>query len=506
MSARQRAPGASSAARVDDSAPSPVRRPLPRPRPRSFSDDRITSAQSERRTRRHRARGKKTSTHTTGSSGGGHSSVDAVSRRLSPLMVWFDEALSRLPSHLQCEVCHLLDTVAHPSAGMSSNTLKPSGVTVTCSECAVTGEVREAIWICLVCGHRGCGRYFNGHAASHYAISSHRYTIELLQRYMWDYHSDGFIHRVHGREREIAAPLHLTQGGGGGGEETTSRTFPFRVGMATGGLHSDSADDGMTHLSQAVSLSSSAPPSTTTRYLQGLYDSDAEWEDEGRGEGESLVRGEEGRDWALDDIDQRLEGEDHSLLLALYASQHSEEEEGSGADEDDGGLVASKLNSIASHYNHLLTSELTKQAAFYDHLLTERTQLMETAHQHHLVEQQRLDQEVHSVQQQLEEQDREARRCGVAVEERRRRNNGQRSENEFLHQLNRSLIEDQQMERRRRYQPTMEATQVSAAVFFRPSPRVAASLLSKQRQVEALQQRIAQVMAEMDGGGKKRGK
>lgn len=35
------------------------------------------------------------------------------------------------------------------------------------------------LWICLICGHVGCGRYKAGHAIDHWKASQHCYALEL---------------------------------------------------------------------------------------------------------------------------------------------------------------------------------------------------------------------------------------------------------------------------------------------------------------------------------------
>ena len=35
------------------------------------------------------------------------------------------------------------------------------------------------LWICLICGHVGCGRYREGHAIDHWKGSHHCYALEL---------------------------------------------------------------------------------------------------------------------------------------------------------------------------------------------------------------------------------------------------------------------------------------------------------------------------------------
>lgn len=61
-----------------------------------------------------------------------------------------------------------------------------------CMEC----EGIEALWICLICGHVGCGRYQGGHAASHYKVTNHTYALQLGTNRVWDYAGDNFVHRL----------------------------------------------------------------------------------------------------------------------------------------------------------------------------------------------------------------------------------------------------------------------------------------------------------------------
>lgn len=52
------------------------------------------------------------------------------------------------------------------------------------------------LWICLICGHVGCGRYQGGHAASHYHKTNHTYALQLGTNRVWDYAGDNFVHRL----------------------------------------------------------------------------------------------------------------------------------------------------------------------------------------------------------------------------------------------------------------------------------------------------------------------
>jgi len=61
-----------------------------------------------------------------------------------------------------------------------------------CSEC----QSSEDLWICLVCGYVGCGRYVGGHSHAHFLETEHSYTMELDKNRVWDYVGDNFVHRL----------------------------------------------------------------------------------------------------------------------------------------------------------------------------------------------------------------------------------------------------------------------------------------------------------------------
>lgn len=61
-----------------------------------------------------------------------------------------------------------------------------------CLECSA----KESLWICLICGHIGCGRYLQGHAYQHYLDTHHCYSMQLGNNSVWDYVGDNFVHRI----------------------------------------------------------------------------------------------------------------------------------------------------------------------------------------------------------------------------------------------------------------------------------------------------------------------
>ncbi|KAK5879126.1 hypothetical protein CesoFtcFv8_024461 [Champsocephalus esox] len=61
-----------------------------------------------------------------------------------------------------------------------------------CFECGV----QENLWICLICGHIGCGRYVSMHAHKHFEETQHTYAMQLTNHRVWDYAGDNYVHRL----------------------------------------------------------------------------------------------------------------------------------------------------------------------------------------------------------------------------------------------------------------------------------------------------------------------
>ncbi|KAJ3382167.1 hypothetical protein HDU84_004580 [Entophlyctis sp. JEL0112] len=121
------------------------------------------------------------------------------------------------------------------------------GTTNTCMTCGSS----QNLWICLICGNVGCGRYQRAHAAAHYTATAHLYSLELETQRVWDYAGDGYVHRLirTGADGKVVELTNRRSGrtgdepGGGGGEETAwrrrrRRTRDGGVGDDTGKLSS----------------------------------------------------------------------------------------------------------------------------------------------------------------------------------------------------------------------------------------------------------------------------
>lgn len=63
------------------------------------------------------------------------------------------------------------------------------------SMCSICGTL-ENLWICVICGYVGCGRYKGGHAIEHWKETQHCYSLELETQKVWDYAGDNYVHRL----------------------------------------------------------------------------------------------------------------------------------------------------------------------------------------------------------------------------------------------------------------------------------------------------------------------
>ncbi|GBP43004.1 BRCA1-associated protein [Eumeta japonica] len=103
------------------------------------------------------------------------------------------------------------------------------------AEGLLDGVEAGALWICLICGHVGCGRYERGHAAEHFLASNHTYALQLGSNRVWDYAGDNFVHR-------------LVQNKGDGKLVAAEGGFTTEDGLACGGEKLDSAQLEFTYI------------------------------------------------------------------------------------------------------------------------------------------------------------------------------------------------------------------------------------------------------------------
>ena len=84
-----------------------------------------------------------------------------------------------------------------------ASTVSSSGASTGVGRCR-TCNLSENIWLCLQCGHTGCGRYTSQHAKAHYQdtleatcqntefSASHNLSLELASGRIWNYETDTF--------------------------------------------------------------------------------------------------------------------------------------------------------------------------------------------------------------------------------------------------------------------------------------------------------------------------
>lgn len=62
-----------------------------------------------------------------------------------------------------------------------------------CMECDQT----DNLWICLICGNVGCGRYAPAqHSLKHFINTGHCFAMEINTSRVWDYAGDKYVHRL----------------------------------------------------------------------------------------------------------------------------------------------------------------------------------------------------------------------------------------------------------------------------------------------------------------------
>ncbi|GAV29874.1 hypothetical protein PMKS-003380 [Pichia membranifaciens] len=97
-----------------------------------------------------------------------------------------------------CPVCRYSNKMGKTTDNFSSLSLLENATSSNPDnneECMVCG-LTEHLWICLICGNVGCGRYDQQHAIKHWQETGHCFSMETNTQRVWDYAEDGYVHRL----------------------------------------------------------------------------------------------------------------------------------------------------------------------------------------------------------------------------------------------------------------------------------------------------------------------
>ncbi|ORY69163.1 hypothetical protein BCR35DRAFT_354712 [Leucosporidium creatinivorum] len=92
----------------------------------------------------------------------------------------------------RCPVCRSTNSRARRGTVGAASAPPNQAVASTCAVC----QSPSNLWICVICGNVGCGRYQGGHAHSHFDESGHSYSLEIETGRVWSYNDDEYVHRL----------------------------------------------------------------------------------------------------------------------------------------------------------------------------------------------------------------------------------------------------------------------------------------------------------------------
>lgn len=126
-----------------------------------------------------------------------------------------------------CPVCRHTNPSLAAQSSTTASTDPPfgSGDASLCTICDCTDD----LWICLICGNVGCGRYKGGHAKEHWKRSAHNFALEIETQHVWDYAGDMWVHRLirgKGDSKVIELPSSSRTGLGAGGRDRDEDMVP----------------------------------------------------------------------------------------------------------------------------------------------------------------------------------------------------------------------------------------------------------------------------------------
>lgn len=120
-----------------------------------------------------------------------------------------------------CPVCRYSNLSTNPLALRDASNSQDS-----CSICG--GD--QNLWICLICGNIGCGRYNSKHAIQHYEKTNHCFAMDIATQRVWDYAGDNYVHRLIQNETDgklVELPANSTTCSPSPHEKDKNRDYAF---------------------------------------------------------------------------------------------------------------------------------------------------------------------------------------------------------------------------------------------------------------------------------------
>jgi hypothetical protein len=374
---------------------------------------------------------------------------------------------------VRCEVCQLgAKAAAHSSASTAAATLSCAECTANpCATASTTFSSLHAtdhsLWMCLLCAHLGCGRYASGggqHAFAHGSASGHTYAMEVTLGAIWDYSSDGYIHRVHGHAASAAATAAAAAAAAASAASMRARLRRPSAHEDEGDEHKSSSDD--------ESDDADAPASIAALAWNG-------WNEVPSRNSSVSPTGFPVRSlsdgFSVSSTNPPSSAPSAMSLLAVAARADGEPDPSASAGglpsygldlEEESALLHSKLESIASFYNQLLTDTLRRQ---YEHFAAK------AASMHEEDEKQRSELEPSLAAQaaalraesvtltsELAAADARAKVLASNVRELSGRSAKINEENTFLRTLNQNLLQDQMAHKKREKEAAAAAAAASS--------------------------------------------
>jgi len=288
----------------------------------------------------------------------------------------------------------------------------------TCDEC----ETKENLWICLTCGHVGCGRYVRGHARDHYQQTSHTYAMEIQSQRVWDYMGDGYVHRLIQNRNDGKLVQHEPNTGSSIhhsmlNNERDRKHFSYDDGESLRNYNNNNNGGG-------GGVAAAAGMSFHTIVPHNISFSDSSLRNVTQGSASMM---------------------DMDLLEAQYNS---------------------KMDALIVEYNDLLTKQLVSQRIYYEKQIKNLNQ--------------KKDEEVKELDQKMTSLKADVKKLSSQLERILNERKKQDEENNFLRQLNKTLINDQ-----KQFKSKYEALQ----------KQFETKLEEKDKTIRELQEQISDLMA-----------